>query len=159
MKLRLLISLCLSFTSVLASPKTHATPPKCEDSESSTVDAFGPKVAADARQFLLRLQTAVRSDDRDTVASMINYPLHVYGQEGAITIKTKPDFLKHYNRIWNAQVKRELFLQSTACLTYASSGYTPEYGSQTAFVIGTHGEIWFLGVGSHNDMKVITINR
>jgi hypothetical protein len=157
MNRRMPIFLCLAFTSALVFAQIQATAPKCEDPDRSTVDAFGTKAAADARQFLLRLQKAVTSDDREAVSSMIYYPLHVYGQEGAITIRTKPDFLKQYNQIWNARVKRELFLQSTACLGYASSGYTPEHGSQTAFVIGAHGEIWFLNIG--NAMKIITINR
>jgi hypothetical protein len=106
----------------------------------------------------MRLQNAVRSDDRDAVASMIYYPLHVYGQEGRLTIGTKSDFLKHYSQIWSAQVRQELFRQSSACLGYASSGFTPEHGSQAAFVIGAHGEIWFLDTGKDNAMKIITIN-
>jgi hypothetical protein len=156
---RLLVFLCLSLTSVSAFGQTEAAQPRCESPDASTVDSFGPKVAADARQFLVVLQKAVRSDDRETIASMIYYPLHVYGQAGPMTITTKPDFLQHYNEVLSAQVKRELFRQSVACLGYASSGYTPESGSQAAFVIGSHGEIWFLNVGTNDAMKIITINR
>jgi hypothetical protein len=156
MNQRMLMLLCLCIAGVSASAQTQATAPKCED---TTVDAFGPKVAADARQFLLQLQNAVRSDDRNAVASMINYPLHAYGKGGPITISSKADFLKLYDQIWTNQVKQSLFLQSPACLGYAASGYTPENGSQTAFVIGTHGEIWFLDIGSKNAMKIISINH
>jgi hypothetical protein len=156
---RMLTLLGLSLISALASAQTQPTSPRCEDPDASTVDSFGPEIATSARQFLVRLQKAVKSDDRDTVASMIYYPLHINGQEGRLTIRTEPDFLRRYNEIWNGQVKRELFLQSTACLGYASSGYTPEHGSQAAFVIGAHGEIWFLDIGSHNTMKIFTINH
>jgi hypothetical protein len=159
MNQRMLMFLCLSFSSVSAFAQNQTAQPTCESRDASTVDAFGPKVAADARQFLVSLQKAVRSDDREIVASMVYFPLHFYGQTGAMTIRTKPDFLRHYNEIWSAQVKRELFLQSVACLSYASSAYTPESGSQAAFVIGAHGEIWFLDIGKNDAMKIITINR
>jgi len=39
---------------------------------------------------------------------------------------------------------------SAACLGFASTGYSPDHGSQTAFIIEAHGEIWFLNVGEKN---------
>jgi len=86
--------------------------------------------------------------------------MRVYAQPGAITVRNKPDFLRNCNEIWNRQVKKPLFMQSAACLGFASTGYSPDHGSQTSFVIEAHGEIWFLNVGENNSaMKVITINR
>ena len=66
---------CLFLVSALTSAQSQATTtPKCED-QDRTVDAFGSEFASDARQFLIQVQNAVRSDDREVVASvMIYYP-------------------------------------------------------------------------------------
>ena len=85
---------------------------------------------------------------------MMHYPLRTT----KIRIRTKAEFLKHYDQLWTEDVKNALLTQDIACLTYSSSGYTPESGSQVSFGIG-HGEIWYWAFGKADTMKVITINN
>ena len=54
--------------------------------ETSTVDRFGPEGAAHAKQFLARLQAAIRRDDRHQVAAMVEYPLR--GDSAGISNKS-----------------------------------------------------------------------
>ena len=154
-----LIWICFGFASISAYAQGPNSLAKCENPDINTVDAFGPKTANDARQFLIKLQDAVRSNNRELVALMIHYPLLVANEKTRLKIKSKDEFLKRYDFVWNPQVKRALMSQSVACLSYASSGFTPDEGSQVGFVIGTHGEIWFTTIDETDTMKIITINN
>ena len=154
-----LIWMCLLVTGASAYAQAPKPPEKCEKPDISIVDAFGPKTASDARHFLVRLQDAVRCNDREVVASMIRYPLLISGAKAKLHIKTKSEFLKHYDLIWDQDVRDALLSQSVACLSYASSGFTPDAGSQVGFVIGAHGEIWFTTIDENDTLKIITINN
>ena len=153
-KLLVLAVLCIGISSFVTAEGRTATE-KCSNPDISTVDAFGPEVASKAPKFLVDLQTAVRSDDRNAVASMMYYPL----SSSSLKIRTRVQFLRNYDEIWTESVKKALLTENPACLAYASSGYTPDNGSQTAFVIGRIGEIWFDAIRKSGTMKVITINN
>jgi hypothetical protein len=72
-----------------------------------TVDVFGPVGAAQARNFLKRLQSAVRSDDKGQVASMMSYPLRGESPGNVETvIKSAEQFEAAYDRIMTERVKR-----------------------------------------------------
>lgn len=156
MKALLLLFLCCGMAVASSSAQTAKAPARCNDSDIQTIkDSFRPETASKARAFVVGLQSAVRSDDREAVASMMHYPLRT--AKG--WIRTKAEFLKRYDEIWNKDVRRALLTQDIDCLSWASSGYTPESGSQASFEIGPRGEIWYLDVGKNDSIKVITINN
>lgn len=146
------VLLCIILFGASAFARGQGIPTNC--GHISSVDAFGPEVAAKARSFVADLQKAVRSHDHLAVASMMHYPLRTT----KIQIRTKAEFLKNYDELWTEDVKKALLTQDIACLSYASSGHTPESGSQVSFAIG-HGEIWYWAFGKADRMKVITINN
>lgn len=47
---------------------------------------------------------------------MIHYPLLVANEKTKLKIKSKDEFLKRYDFVWNPQVKSALMSQSVACL-------------------------------------------
>jgi hypothetical protein len=160
MKIKLLGTIFIAILSGHLALAQGPTPSaKCTNPDISTLDAFGPKVAAQARSFLADLQNAVRTNNRNAVASMMHFPLPALDGQKSISIKTKAEFLRRYDRLWTDGVKNALLSQDAACLSYASSGYTPESGSQANFVIGSAGEIWFEGPTKSGAMKVIALNN
>ncbi len=90
---------------------------------------------------------------------MMRFPLRASDGQKQILIKTKTEFLNQYDHLWTKDLVKALLSQDAACLSYASSGYTPEMGSQTDFVIGSKGEIWFGSQGETDSLKVITLNN
>ena len=94
-----------------------------------------PANAADsgaAGRFLSRLQTAIRADDRPTIAGMIAYPLRVNFNDGPKTYKNSPSIERDFERIFTPQVKKAILDQG------ADELFTNYQGS----MIGS-GEVWF----------------
>jgi len=94
-----------------------------------------PANAADsgaAVRFLSRLQTAIRADDRPTIAGMIAYPLRVNFNDGPKTYKNSPSIERDFERIFTPQVKKAILDQG------ADELFTNYQGS----MIGS-GEVWF----------------
>jgi hypothetical protein len=130
---------------------------ECEARENS-VYKMGATVASEAHVFLLQLQQAVKADDKNALASLMNYPLRAQLNGKSMSVKTNNDFKRSYNEIITPAIKAAILAQDPNCLSYASSGFTPEDGSEVAIAIGK-GELWFNSVGSEGTMKVITINN
>ena len=54
---------------------------------STVEDAWGPKVAAEAKSFLIKLQQIVKADDRKQFASLIHYPVRVWNKGRKVEIR------------------------------------------------------------------------
>ncbi|WP_150110613.1 hypothetical protein [Granulicella mallensis] len=85
--------------------------------ETSTVDSFGSEGAAHARQFLAQLQTAIRHNDKQQVAVMVEYPLKGDSPGNReIVIRSPGEFETSYDKIVTARVKRLVLNQRPTCL-------------------------------------------
>lgn len=113
---------------------------------STVEDAWGPKVASEARSFLGRLQRIVKSGDKKQFASLIHYPIRILDGNRSIEITSPSDFVEKYSSILTPNVKHAILTQSAACL----------FGNGQGIMIG-RGQLWFQRESS-GDMKVITVN-
>lgn len=87
--------------------------PACD---SSTVQDFSPQMAPAAKSFLASLKAAVRASDKDRIAAMVRYPLRVNTKRGHRSVRTRAEFLKDYDRIFNGAVRASVVSQSPDCL-------------------------------------------
>ncbi|HKD86305.1 MAG TPA: hypothetical protein VKB58_16260 [Terriglobales bacterium] len=122
------------------------TSPNAQTCQGSTVDAQGEEIAEKSRAFLAQLQTAVSGDDKNKVASMISYPLLVIRGARKSRIRTKPQFLEHYDNIFDPHVHHAIAQQSAKCL----------FGNYQGTMIGD-GEIWYREQ-ANGKMKIVTVN-
>jgi hypothetical protein len=113
-----------------------------------------------AISFLARFQDALKRNDREAVASLVNYPL-LTTAHGKARIRSSAQLLANFDRVFNPQV-RAAILKATA---------DDVWGNVHGFMIG-RGVIWFDGIiprNSHADIstpdywtkypfKVITVN-
>jgi hypothetical protein len=84
--------------------------------------------------FLAKFQDALKRNDREAVASLVNYPL--LATEGGTThIRSHAQFLANYDRVFNPQV-RVAILKATA---------DDVWGNSRGFMVG-RGVIWFDGI-------------
>lgn len=123
-------------------------PAPAQSCPGSTVDDNNAQMAVPARAFVQHLQTLVASDDRQQIATLIAYPLRINrGPKNRTLIRSRADFLAHYDSIITPKVRSALANKNAArCLFYNSNG----------FMIG-NGEIWFDG-DSASSLKIISMN-
>jgi hypothetical protein len=114
---------------------------------NSTVDALGPETAKLSRDFLVRLQSAVRANDKRQIAGMISYPLLVIRSGRRSRIQQRNTFLTNYDQIFTAPIRNAILHQSAQCL----------FGNDRGAMVG-NGEVWFTEVQG-GGMKIITINE
>lgn len=114
---------------------------------SSTVDAMGPETAKLSREFLARLQSAVRANDKRQIAGMISYPLLVIRSGRRSRIQQRNTFLANYDQIFSAPIRHAILQQSPQCL----------FGNDRGAMVG-NGEVWFTEEQG-GGMKIITINE
>jgi hypothetical protein len=114
---------------------------------NSTVDALGAKTAASARAFLVQLQAAVQSNNKEDVAGMISYPLLVLRLGKRTHIQKKQAFLANYSLIFTDPVREAIQHQTAQCL----------FGNSSGAMIG-NGEVWFREQAP-DQWKIITINE
>ncbi len=84
---------------------TTATPAKQAD---NPYEVAGISSAKDFHQFFFKFQQAVQHNKKATVASMVNYPLHVNSNGKTHTIKNKATFIAKYDSIMTPEIKRTL---------------------------------------------------
>lgn len=122
--------------------QAHET--KCAN--STVADAWGPKVAEQAKSFLAELQKAVESSDAAKVARLVQYPVRIIGDGRQIKIAHQSDFIHKYSSIITPKVRAAILAQSAECL----------FGNYQGMMIGD-GQIWFQPEAS-GQMRIITIN-
>jgi hypothetical protein len=110
--------------------------------------------------FLAKFQDALKRDDREAVASLVNYPLLVTAG-GKMHIRSRNQLLANYQRVFTAQV-RAAILKANA---------DDVWGNSNGFMVGS-GVIWFDVIIPRNEQadvsapdywkkypfKIITVN-
>jgi hypothetical protein len=114
---------------------------------NSTIDVLGAKPAAAARAFLVQLQGAVQSNNKEAVAGMISYPLLVLRDGKRTRIPRKEALLSNYDRIFTASVRDAVLQQTAQCL----------FGNSLGAMVGS-GEVWF-SEQAPEQWKIITVNE
>jgi len=127
----------------LRSTAQAVIPPGCQN---STVDVFGPDEARKAREFLSELKAAVKQDDRQKIASMISYPLQVFGKTQKRSIQSRDEFLRGYEDVFSSNVKAALDRQTPNCL----------FGNWQGVMVG-NGEFWYREI-TGKGYQIVTIN-
>jgi len=117
---------------------------KCQN--STVADAWGPKIAEQAKSFLTELQKAVESNDAAKVARLVQYPVSVYGTGRQSKISRESDFIQKYSSIITPKVRKAILSQSAEYL----------FGNYQGMMIG-RGYIWFQPE-ANGRMRIITIN-
>ena len=112
---------------------------------SDNLDAlFGDHVPYQA--FFDKLKKAVGSGDKETVASMVDYPFQARIGDKAVKIRDRKHFVADYDRVITSKVKDALARQTYATL----------FANWHGVMIGD-GEIWFSGVCGDAACKQQTI--
>lgn len=92
-------------TSTAQQSTTTKAPAKQADNPYAVA---GISSAKDFHQFFFKFQQAVQHNKKSTVASMVNYPLHVNSNGKTHTIKNKATFIAKYDSIMTPEIKRTL---------------------------------------------------
>jgi hypothetical protein len=112
----------------------------------STVEDYAPSLGPKARRFLASLTAAVKVGDRQKVAAMVRYPLNVYVDKGHRLVRSSPEFVKDYDRLFTPAVRRAIEKQVPECL----------FANWQGIMIGL-GEVWF-EEQKNGSMRIITLN-
>ena len=125
----LLLPACIASTQgIKPQPQNIAAP--CT---SSTVDdGDDAELAKQAKLFLSTMQKAVRSNDAEVFAALVQYPARVNTGKGHETLRTPVDTVRRYNELVSPATQRAVLTQSPNC--------TFEHNGQ--LMIGD-GDIWF----------------
>lgn len=99
------------------------------------------------QQFFDKLHKAVGTSDKQTVASMVDYPFRARIGGKAVKINDAAHFLADYDKIITAKVKQAVAKQT----------YPTLFANWQGVSIGD-GEVWFSGVGDGNTIKITAIN-
>jgi hypothetical protein len=114
----------------------------------------------DAIAFLAKFQYALKSNNREAVAMLVNYPLLVTGGAGKTHVRSRAQLLASFNGVFTAAVRNAILKA------------TPDdvWGNYQGFMIGD-GVIWFDGIlpkdqasrppdpDAKYPFRVITVNR
>lgn len=103
-------------------------------------------MAPQARAFLADLQAAVKAADKKKVASMVRYPLLVNSGGGHRNVRTAAVFLREYDSLFTAPVRKAIAEQDPACL----------FANYQGVMIGS-GEVWY-EEQKDGGMKIKTLN-
>jgi hypothetical protein len=116
------------------------------DCGGTTVDTFQPELAGPAKAFLADLQTAVRAEDKQKIASMAAYPLVTFRGKERRSVRNRSEFLHRYGQIFTPDVTRVVLGQSPDCL----------FANWQGVMIG-RGQVWFADQPDKS-LKIISVN-
>jgi hypothetical protein len=153
MLLSLLLALAIG-ASPLARAQQHAPQGNCTHPDP----AIWPD-CPDAIAFLAKFQSVLRSNNREAVAMLVNYPLLVTGATGRTHVRSREQLLASFDRIFTAPV-RSAILKATP---------DDVWSNYQGFMIGD-GVIWFDGIVPRSQaartspdakypFRLITVNR
>jgi hypothetical protein len=128
-------------------------------------EGCGPDSRPDCPQavsFFVKFQDAFRKNDRNTVASLVEYPLRTTLHGKPTFIRKASDLLAHYDEVFDSEVR-------CAVLNATQSSVS---GNSHGFRIGL-GEVWFEGIIPKNEkpdpkspdfwtkypFKILTVNN
>lgn len=101
----------------------------------TTIDASTRPDCPGALKFFARVQTAIRTDDRQTVAALVKYPVPTTLNHKRVNIRSRKELLSHFDQVFDADVR--------CAVLGATEGDV--WGNWQGFTIGD-GVIWFDGV-------------
>ena len=135
----LVSAVCLSAGSVgLAGAQTAA------EVNSNLNSLFGDHKPYE--EFFAKLKKAVADGDKETVASMIDYPFQARLKGKAVKIRDQKHFVADYDQVVTAKVKDAVAKQT----------YPTLFANWQGVMIGD-GEVWFNGICSDNSCKQQTV--
>lgn len=70
----------------------------------------------DVTDFVEQVQKYLKSNDASHISTMISYPIKVTINNKSVVIKSKKQFIKNYNKIFNAKLKAALTKTYASCL-------------------------------------------
>jgi hypothetical protein len=97
-------------------------------------------------EFFAKLKKAVADGDKETVASMIDYPFQARLKGKAVKIRDQKHFVADYDQVVTAKVKDAVAKQT----------YPTLFANWQGVMIGD-GEVWFNGVCSDDSCKQQTV--
>jgi hypothetical protein len=97
-------------------------------------------------EFFAKLKKAVAEGDKETVASMIDYPFQARLKGKAVKIRDQKHFVADYDQVVTAKVKDAVAKQT----------YPTLFGNWQGVMIGD-GEVWFNGICSDDSCKQQTV--
>ena len=97
-------------------------------------------------EFFAKLKKAVADGDKETVASMIDYPFQARLKGKAVKIRDQKHFVADYDQVVTAKVKDAVAKQT----------YPTLFANWQGVMIGD-GEVWFNGICSDNSCKQQTV--
>lgn len=137
--LSLISAVCLSAGGVgLAGAQTAAELNSYLDSEAGGHKPF--------EEFFTKLKKAVGDGDKETVASMIDYPFQARIKRKAMKIRDQKHFVADYDQIVTSKVKDAVAKQTYATL----------FANWQGVMIGD-GEVWFDDICSDDSCKQQTV--
>lgn len=103
-------------------------------------------------EFFEELKKAVTGNDKEAVASMVNYPFNARINDKAVTIRDTAHFVADYDKVFTAKVKKAVSNQS----------YPNLFANWQGVMIGD-GEVWFGGICSDDAceqqmVRIIAVN-
>ena len=131
----------------LASLPGHAQDQAKTGCNGSTVEDYSPGVVPKAQQFLSTLKTLVKADNREEIGRLVRYPLAVNSAKVHRRIRSRAEFVKSYDTLFTAAIKRAIERQAPECL----------FANWQGVMIGS-GEVWF-EEQSTGEMKIKALNR
>jgi hypothetical protein len=90
------------------------------------------------------LQSAVERNDRSAIAGVVFYPLRVSGE---YRIQNRTALLRHFDRIFDAKVRKAITSQVPECI----------FGNWQGFMAG-NGEVWFEREAHDPTFRVVAVN-
>ena len=112
---------------------------------STVTEAWGNEFASKAEVFLAKLQSMVRTNDKEKFAAVVHYPIQVSWGDKSIEISNSSAFVRKYHSIMTPVLRNAILSQDPKCLFANGQG-----------VMVGHGELWYQAQKG-GLMKIITI--
>jgi hypothetical protein len=153
--------LCLLALTIAAVPLARAQQQASQGNCTHPGPATRPD-CPDAIAFLAKFQAALKTNDHEAVALLVNYPLLITGTAGRTHVRSRSQLLSSFDGIFTPTI-RSAILKATP---------DDVWGNYQGFMIGD-GVIWFDGILPRNQagrpsapddaakhpFKLITVNR
>lgn len=97
--------------------------------------------------FFEKLKKAVAENDKEAIASMVEYPFKARINGKAVTVRDAAHFAADYDKVFTAKVMEAISNQT----------YPNLFANWQGVMIGD-GEVWFSGIGDNNTVKIIAVN-
>jgi hypothetical protein len=122
-----------------------AVPLMAQTGNCKPADSLSRPDCPDALAFFRSIQSALRENDRQTVASLVSYPILVTVQHKHVHIRNRAQLLDHFDEIFDEGVRCSIL----------NADEKKVWGNWRGFTVGD-GAVWFDGVippGEVPDMK------